>query len=338
MAWRPANVPFWLENAANASQGQIDPAQTDQISSGAIFNQLLDQLNASQGQTNNWWKSGSWHDDPQSTDSTAVDTSSLSTAQLSSAVQSSAVALSGHAINWVGAHLHQWHHFAPDHPGALTVTSSGNGFAEGDVVTAHVTDPDGVKSSSSITYQWSSMGIDLISHPIGANSDLYTLTADDVGKQIDVVATYTDLKGHHDTAADPFTVDDPAIPNPPPANSLGVISVSSTDGFSEGSTVTASVTDADGVDPNAVVYTWQQLKNGNWTDVGTGQNHTVGFTDGGNDFRVIATSTDNAGNPEVPLPVAFTAVDLNQLGELTVTSSGNGFVEGDVVTAHVTDP
>src|SRR5260221_12013740 len=146
MALSSGKLPYWLENASDSSQSQIEPAQTDQISSSAIFNQLLDQLNASQWQTNNWSKPGSWHDDPQSTDSTANDTSSLSSTQLSSTVPSSAITLSGHAINWDGTHFHQLHSFTPDHPGTLTVTSSGDGFAEGDVVTAHVTDPDGIKA------------------------------------------------------------------------------------------------------------------------------------------------------------------------------------------------
>ena len=338
MAWRPANLPYWLDTSTDPSQSQFDPTQTDQFSSGATFNQLLQQLNASQWQTTDHWNPGSWHNNPDSTDTT-VDVTSSSVAQSSAVALSSTAALSGTTATWLGNHSHHWHSPTPDHPGTLTVTSSDNGFVEGAVVTAHVTDPDGVVAKS-LSYQWTSTGADNVSHTVGANSASYTLTASDVGNQIDVVATYVDWKGHHDTAADPFVVADPVDPtnpNPPPANSPGVLSVSSTDGFNEGSTVTASVTDVDGVDPNAVVYTWQQLKNGNWTDVGTGQSHTIGFTDGGNDFRVIATYTDNAGNPEAPQPVALTAVDLNRPGDLTVTSSGNGFVEGDVVTAHVSD-
>ena len=334
MAWRPTNLPYWLDTSTHPSQSQVDATLPDQLSSSTPFNQLLEQLNASQWQTSDRWTPGSWQDDPQSNDSTIHATSSSAATLSSAVVQSSAVALSGHAATWLGTH---WHHQTPDHPGTLTVTSSGNGFVEGAIVTAHVTDPDGVNAAS-VTYQWSSMGADQIWHPIGTNSPSYTLTSDDIGKQIDVVATYTDLKRHHDTAADPFTVTDPANPDPSPANSPGVLSVSSTDGFNEGATLTATVTDADGVDANAVAYTWQQLINGNWTDVGTGQSHTVGFTDGGNDFRVIANYTDSAGNPEAPQPVAFTAIDVDRPGDLTVTSSGSGFVEGDMVTAHVTDP
>ena len=113
-----------------------------------------------------------------------------------------------------------------DRPGSLGVTSSG-GFVEGSTVTAQVTDPDGV---GAVSYQWSSMGTDNLWHPIGANSASYTLTANEAGKQIDVVATYIDNQGHHDTAADPFTV---AAPPPPPPNpGPGTpLPTSSADGF-----------------------------------------------------------------------------------------------------------
>ena len=178
----------------------------------------------------------------------------------------------------------------------------------------------------------------------GATSSSLTLSDDDAGKQVSVFVTCTDQAGHTAHLASPVTVEDlppgstPGDPPLPPENSPGVLNVSSTDGFNEGATLTATVIDTDGFDAAAVIYTWQQQQNGNWTDVGTGQTHTIGFNVGNNDFRVIATYTDATGNAEAPAPVVFTAVDVNRPGELTVTSTGDGFVAGSTITAHVTDP
>jgi len=227
-----------------------------------------------------------------------------------------------------------------DRPGSLTVTSSGQGFVVGDQVTAHVSDPDGV---GTVHYQWSLIDSGGVSHDItGAIGETYTLTTGDAGNQIDVTATYTDLQGHQDTATDPFLVTAPIIPTPPPlppANSPGALTVtsSSPNGDVEGATLTAHVTDANGV--GTVSYQWQIFTNSTWQDIqgATGQNYTLSFTDGGHEIQALASYTDGAGNHE-SLQTAVAAIDVDRPGTLTVTSSGQSLVVGDQVTAHLSDP
>jgi beta-glucanase (GH16 family) len=102
-----------------------------------------------------------------------------------------------------------------DRPGTLTVDHSAGDFVTGTTVTTHLTDPDGVGAA---IYHWSSMGSDGKWHAIsGATAAAYTLTDNDVGKLINVVATYTDGKGHHDAAAVSFGVSAPST-IPPDAN------------------------------------------------------------------------------------------------------------------------
>src|SRR5262249_21698844 len=108
-----------------------------------------------------------------------------------------------------------WHHTpGPDHPGVLTVTSnSPDGFVTDATVTAHLTDPDGVRWRT-VTYQWmvddgSGNGFQPIA---GATSASFKLTSDYLDKQIDVTATYTDRQGHPSSASDPFTVLAPQDP------------------------------------------------------------------------------------------------------------------------------
>ena len=112
---------------------------------------------------------------------------------------------------------------------------------------------------------------------------------------------------------------------------------SSSNGFVEGATLSAKVTDANGV-PAAVAYQWQEFNNSVWQNIGTGKDHLLSFTEGGHDIRVLASYTDNAGHAEAP-PFTLPAIDVDRPGTLTVTSSGGqSFATGDTVTAHVTDP
>ncbi|HXF89248.1 MAG TPA: cellulase family glycosylhydrolase [Xanthobacteraceae bacterium] len=102
-----------------------------------------------------------------------------------------------------------------DRPGEVTVTSSSaQGFVVGAIVTAHVSDPDGV---GTVSYQWASKTAAGPWQNIpGATSQSYTLTANDGGKELNVTATYFDLQGHDSTVTDPFVVAAPP-PSPPPA-------------------------------------------------------------------------------------------------------------------------
>ena len=114
------------------------------------------------------------------------------------------------------------------------------------------------------------------------------------------------------------------------------MAVTSPNGLTEGSKISASVTDSDGV-PATIAYQWQESINGAWQTVGTGKDYLIGFNDGGHDIRVIATYTDKAGHAEAPQRTV-TAVDVDRPGALTVSSSTGTFVQGAVINTQVTDP
>jgi len=76
---------------------------------------------------------------------------------------------------------------------AGSVVISGVG-ALGKVVTATVSDPDGV--AGAVSYQWQVSGADGGWIDVGSDSNSYTVLAADLGKEIQVVATYTDTGTH----------------------------------------------------------------------------------------------------------------------------------------------
>ena len=154
---------------------------------------------------------------------------------------------------------------------------------------------------------------------------------------------WTDLANwyhhHHNHAPPPPTDPTPAPAPQPPANSPGTLTItsSSLSGDVEGATLAANVSDANGV--GTVSYRWQIFTNDAWQDIqgATGKTHVLSFTEGGHDIQVLANYTDGAGHPEA-LHATVSAIDVDRPGSVTVTSSGQGFVVGDHVTAQVSDP
>lgn len=245
-------------------------------------------------------------------------------------------------------------------PGFLRLSSSSaDGFVSGAKVTASVRDRDGVES---VTYQWRIREDGQWRDISGANGPTLTLDDDVAGHRLRVIATYVDGRGQGSTVARSFTVkaaaapEAPAAPSPeppaapapepppapqppaPPPNSPGVLTVSAAQGsFTEGVTVTARVTDADGA--GSVTYQWQKRSaSGVWQNLATGPSYTIGYTDGGSDLRVLANYTDGKGHAEA-LQYVFRPLDVDRPGDLTLASSSDrGFVVGATITATVTDP
>jgi hypothetical protein len=77
--------------------------------------------------------------------------------------------------------------------GSVIITGTA---VQGEILTASNTlaDADGL---GPITYQWQADGSDIT----GATSDTYTLTQDEVGKVVTVVASYTDGNGYAESVA-----------------------------------------------------------------------------------------------------------------------------------------
>ena len=109
-------------------------------------------------------------------------------------------------------------------------------------------------------------------------------------------------------------------PGTPPSNTPGSVVISGIG--SEGKTLTATVSDPDGVS-GAISYQWQvSSDNGaSWGDVGTDSNtYTVLAADVGMDIRVVASYTDNGSTPTSESPVsAPKAIQQVGEGDLVVT-------------------
>ncbi|UPK30566.1 DUF4082 domain-containing protein [Bradyrhizobium sp. 195] len=122
-----------------------------------------------------------------------------------------------------------------------------------------------------------------------------------------------------------------------PNNHPGAVSVSGTP--TQNQTLTAAVSDADGV-PAIIAYQWQQSTNGSsWTNISgaTAGTLVLGQLQVGNFVRVTATYTDLQGSSETPSsPATATAVtNVNDVGNVAINGTAT---QNQVLTASVTDP
>lgn len=144
-------------------------------------------------------------------------------------------------------------------------------------------DADGI---GTLSYQWKADGqaID------GVNGAYLTLTAQQAGKAITVVASYIDGHGHPESLASD------AVAQPGHVNTLGTVAVAGT--LAAGKTLRADVIDPDGTD--AIYYQWQAGDgSGNWTDLAgaTARSVTLGDTAPAL-MRVLINYADFQGNVE----------------------------------------
>ena len=158
-----------------------------------------------------------------------------------------------------------------NHLGHITLKPNGNTF------TAEVHDEDGI-AAGTITYQWYSAG-----QPIaGATGQSYTLKDGD--KEVTVRANYTDNSGRGESVLSPVAAGD---------NHPGSVAL---DGEAKvGATLTANVSDADGV-PDRVQYTW--LRDGTLISGAEGKTYTLQAADIGHKITVQAYYKDHAGHEE----------------------------------------
>jgi ABC-type transporter MlaC component len=248
---------------------------------------------------------------------------------------------------WADRNQHWQPNSRPDQEGALTVTSdSPDGFVTDATVTAHVSDPDGVRWRT-VKFQWfvgdgdgNWTAID------GATSASLKLTSEFLGRQIDVTATYVDRKGHFSTVADPFPVTSPdTTPEPAPAkpDQPGHIELTPSTGVGENDVVAATVVDGDGV--QTVSYQWRvRGADGQWQDIAGEDSATLTITSdlAGKDVEVLVSYIDGAQH-SATLTRAFAVAptpapepEPDQPGQLAL-SPNSGHASGVIVQAAVFD-
>ena len=216
-------------------------------------------------------------------------------------------------------------------PPSGTVSIDNTAPNQGDTLTASntLTDPDGI--SGPISYQWQRGGVDIT----GATGATYVTTQADVNQAIRVVASYTDDIGNNESKASAATAGVVDVNDPPG----GAVAIDNTTP-DQGDTLTASntLTDADGLS-GAISYQWQR---GSVNIAGaTGATYVTTQDDVNQTIRVVASFTDDAGNPESVASAATAGVNnVNDAPGGAVTIDNTAPDQGDTLTASntLTDP
>ena len=171
-----------------------------------------------------------------------------------------------------------------NHAGKIAISGE---MKVGQTLAAQVSDGDGTPDN--VQYQWLRDG-EPISGETGAT---YRLSSDDAGHKISVHAEYTDAKG---TAEKPTStaLDVENITQTPVANHEGTVSI--TGGDKVGSTLTANISDADGVPDTGVTYQW--LRDGQAIDQANGKTYVLTPEDTDHQISVQAAYKDKAGHDE----------------------------------------
>jgi hypothetical protein len=224
--------------------------------------------------------------------------------------------------------------------GSLSVTGTA---AEGSSLTASLTNISDADGTTTTAYRWQEFINNTWVNLSGQINGILNIASDQsmVGKQVRVVATTTDIQGGTTefvgTAQTITNIDDPAT---------GTISVTGRTAI--GGILTANLANA--VDPDGTLsigYRWQELLNGNWTDINgqTGTTFSIvnNATNIGKQVRVIATTTDpfngttsftSAGSTITDAEIPVIVTDTEATGTLSVTGTP---AEGSSLTASLTN-
>jgi Domain of unknown function (DUF4347)/Domain of unknown function (DUF4082) len=179
-----------------------------------------------------------------------------------------------------------------NNPGTVTI----NGTAtQNQILTATVADADGL-TGSTINYQWqqSNNNGTTWTNISGATNQTLVLGQTQVNNRVRVTATYTDTLG---SGENPTSAATTSVVN---VNDIGIASINGT--TAQGGTLTANVTDTDGLTGITINYQWQQSNNNGttWTNItgATNQNLTLDNSLVGKQVRVNATYADALGANE----------------------------------------
>lgn len=218
--------------------------------------------------------------------------------------------------------------------GAVTVTSSASISApkQGDTLTAQrPTDADGVPGT--VTYQWqvSSNGTDWtdVAGTRGTATEL-TLGQTEVGMNVRVQAFYLDGGG---LAEAPVSSTLPATLD---VNDPGSVTISA--GSSVGATLSAVLSDPDGLTKATPTYQWQSAstEGGTYSNIAgaTFSSYTIASTDGGQWLKVVTTYTDDQNNVETNVTAAAPRnINLSQIAPVAAGVAGTATEAGGVDNA-----
>ncbi|MGY4468097.1 hypothetical protein ACVWWK_003806 [Bradyrhizobium sp. LB9.1b] len=195
-------------------------------------------------------------------------------------------------------------------PGAVSVSGTPT---QNQILTATVSDTDGVPGT--ISYQWQqSTNGSTWTNITGATAKTLTLGQAQVGNFIRATAFYTDLLGSSETPVSSATAT--AVAN---VNDLGVVAINGT--ASQNQTLMANVTDPDGV-PASITYHWQSSPDGTtWTNLAaTTSSLTLDSSLVGKRIRVNTTYTDLLGTSENVTSAATATVAAASSGTTLLTT------------------
>jgi Domain of unknown function (DUF4347)/Domain of unknown function (DUF4082) len=175
-----------------------------------------------------------------------------------------------------------------NNPGTVAINGT---VREDQTLTAAVTDIDGL-AGATIAYQWQQLEGGSWTNITGATNQTLLLGDSQSGKQVRVRASYTDALGSNETIFSSGTV---AVVN---VNDAGTVAISGT--TTPGNTVTATVTDADGLGGATIGYQWEQFTNNSWASISGANNQTLVLDSSlvGRQIRVNAIYTDAFGTNE----------------------------------------
>ena len=195
-------------------------------------------------------------------------------------------------------------------PGSVIINGT---ETEDQVLTATLNDADGLPDGVNIRYQWQrNTGADSAFENIdNATSKTYTLGDDDVGREVQVMVSYTDDGGMDESLTSAATAVVTNVNDEP----TGSVAIGGT--ATEDETLTAETTalqDADGLPADAAGYRyqWQSNTGANGAfeniDNATGETYTLGDADVGRNIRVVVNYTDGRGTDESSTSDATTTV------------------------------
>ena len=205
--------------------------------------------------------------------------------------------------------------------------------------TSGIADADGL-SNPAFAYQWVSCGGPTDVCILGATDSIYTLVADDEGKTIKVLVSFTDDAGNPESlASDTVVVPSTSAQQDENSPATGAPAIVGT--AQVGETLTADISgiaDADGLNDPNFVYQW--ISCGGPTDVcilgATDSTYTVVAADAGKSIKVIVSFTDDADNPET-LSSNVAAVSSTPQQTEGLQPPGAPGMPKDSLTYHVED-
>ena len=191
---------------------------------------------------------------------------------------------------------------------------------QGQTLTANISDADVVTPNSS-TYQWKRGNVNIS----GATAETYLLTQDDVNKTIKVTVSYTD--GFNAGTESATSSSTGLIAN---VNDTGVATITGT--ATKGLTLTASVTDPDGV---ATISSYQWKRSNATIGGATSPTYVLVQADVGNTMTVtvgykVGLDPQESATSDPTVSVA----GVNNTGVATITGTPK---EGETLTANITD-